>query len=508
MIKNKVSYAFGISLTAIYLFFAVPPILAFCRDGSCYAIVLALLHQGIAIGIALELSELLLGLYLPSRDHPRADHVNRLSTQLAVLYLCCDDVLPEALRALRNIQNADVYILDDSRDPDIRGCIDRAGFSVVRRETREYFKAGNLNNWLWRYGERYKYFVVLDSDSFIKNEILWSLVAYAEHPQNHDVAVVQPGIEPKPGNSFQTHIASFTAARLRILARLHDRIGWTISHGHNCLHRTSAILQVGGFATEATCEDTATSLCLKARGWRLIFVDEISHDTEPAHALGYRKRTIRWARQTLEIIMAYRAKVSIGTTLLMTRHLLGYFLPATWILLFALIVNRFDLNLIDTWGAVTRSLMMEEGSRSCGFALYVYWAAFLSITGIRFWICIQNGVSLGILIRSTALCGAMMAFSAFHVVFGMLKSAVSGRAEFLPTGACGKETVRFFDLFLSMGATWFLYMFIVVRLVQNPGFLIVGLNIVWVSILVGTPFILAAFHIDKKGRYDASPSKT
>src|SRR5262249_20591865 len=160
------------------------------------------------------------------------------------------------------------------------------------------YKAGSLNNWLRYYSDGYKYFIVLDSDSVITSDAVWNMVRIAEHSSNCDVAIIETLILPRPGNTFQYAAAAFNSLRAVVLNRLYNRIGWTLSQGHNNLHRVGALREIGGFDTSASCEDTVTSLRLIQAGWRIIYSDVTSFDAEPTNILQHRKRTVRWARQT------------------------------------------------------------------------------------------------------------------------------------------------------------------------------------------------------------------
>ena len=307
---------FAALVLLLYILFAAP-ILVVAVNYNLVFFIFIVAYEIAAFSLAMELAELLVATSLPARRHSSTYDVDLTVVRVAALYVCRDDVDSEALRALHRLRNVDVFLLDDSVSPEVRAVVDSAEFCVVRRGSQDGFKAGNLNHWLRLYGNSYRYFLVLDSDSIVPDAALRQLVSYAEHPDNSDVAIVQSSIVARPGNHFQTQVARHAWLRKRILLRLHDRIGWTLSDGHNNLHRTAALLDVNGFDTSASCEDTIVSLRLTNRGWRIIRVDTQTFDTEPNNVFVYRRRSVRWARQTVDAILEVRGRTSIRLTILL-----------------------------------------------------------------------------------------------------------------------------------------------------------------------------------------------
>jgi cellulose synthase/poly-beta-1,6-N-acetylglucosamine synthase-like glycosyltransferase len=119
-----------------------------------------------------------------------------VTPRVALLYTTYNDLIPEAVSQLQrqSYPACDLFILDDSTEPDYRAQVERCGARVVRRETRQGNKAGNLNNWLRQYGHLYDYVVVADNDSLLPADFVARMVAYGEHPGNHQVAMFQSKI--------------------------------------------------------------------------------------------------------------------------------------------------------------------------------------------------------------------------------------------------------------------------------------------------------------------------
>ncbi len=496
MSARRISTAFAATLFTIYLALGVPVLLLLPNEGALQWIALAVLHECLALGIAIDLSELLFGLLLPPTVHPRAEACGTPSIRVAVLYLCCDDVDSESLESLNQFRSADVFILDDSQTSASRHAADASGFMVVRRGDRTAYKAGNLNHWLESYGGSYDYFVVLDSDSIITPTAVGELVAYAEAAANRDVAIVQSSILPRAGNRLQRYLSSQHAVRNRILCHLYDAIGWTLSHGHNNLHRTAAILLIGGLDTTATCEDTATSLRLSRHGWRVIFVETTSYDAEPKDILAFRRRHVRWARQTIDVIAAMRLDVGISQGLLMARHVLGYVLPSAGTASIALFL------LYSTFSSATwvpaRAQVLETA-----FA-YAFVGSLLTIALLRMLLCVRAGQRVGVLLLSSALHSAAVAFCCMHVVVGILQSLVRQRVGFAPTGKAKGMPPTFRTLLYSMAGPWGVYASVGVTTAIRAS-TVGAVKLFWLGCFVGSPLVLWLFHRDQKRSEEATP---
>ncbi len=315
------------------------------------------------------------------------------------------------------------------------------------------FKAGNLNNWLRTYGHLYRYFVILDSDSTVTNGALWDLVRYAEHPENRDVAIVQSSISGRPGNAFQRLASGVGYLRHCVLMNVHDRIGWTISHGHNNLHRVTAILGINGFDLSASCEDTVVSLRLIKAGWRIILVDVPTYDAEPRDAFAHRRRSVRWARQTVDAIVGVRGCVDLRLAALLAQHLFSHMLPVAWVGAFVLFAfsywNPDSERLIEV--AVTADQMPWLASLPT-----VLWVSMLSIFGLRFWHWRKRGGSYVDFVRFSAIGAAVRAFASLQVGAGLWSSLFVGPVYFKPTAGSPRIVLSLSRFCGGMIVYWFL----------------------------------------------------
>ena len=104
------------------------------------------------------------------------------STPVAVVYLCAGDLDREALESLCRLRDPrlDVFVHDDSRDPEDNREVDRVvselrrrigtSITTLRRSEHTGGKAGAVNYVLQHIGSRYPYFLLCDSDSLVLDE--------------------------------------------------------------------------------------------------------------------------------------------------------------------------------------------------------------------------------------------------------------------------------------------------------------------------------------------------
>jgi Glycosyl transferase family 21 len=436
-------------ILGLYLLLTTPLWLLPQSHGLALTLSFIVLHQLFTLGVVIELTELALALVLEDRQHPRSDPMDCSSTSVAALYLCRDDIDLVAVQNLATLRDVDVFALDDSETEASRKQLDDSGLRIIRRPNRHHFKAGNLNHWLNTYGTSYKYFVVLDSDSLLSSEALWRLVSYAEHPSNSDVAIVQAAIHARPGNRFQGAIACQSFVRQIVLSRVHSRIGWTLSQGHNNLHRVDALLGIGGFGVAASCEDTLTSLELYRRGWRIIQTSTPSFEAEPASIFAYRHRLTRWARQTSDLVRCVEGAFSASSILLMFRHALSYALPSvsTGLVIVLLWLSRASAQ--PLFGA-TIEAPSHVAWRLQLLTAAGLWGALGATHLLRFVLYRRHGGSTRNFLAGALICGASAGFCHGPVEVGLIRSLLGQSTRFRSTGSLPRQSCGLRQLTCAM----------------------------------------------------------
>ena len=143
-----------------------------------------------------------------------------------------------------------VFILDDSTLETERRRVDlfcnsQPGLHVIRRQDRNGFKAGNLNNALRQIGRAYKYICVLDADEIIPPGFLQQTTALMEKDerlgfvQASHMRYAETKYGEQTGGGIDVHWNYFLPAR--------NSFGFVYFYGHGALLRHQALAIVGGF---------------------------------------------------------------------------------------------------------------------------------------------------------------------------------------------------------------------------------------------------------------------
>jgi membrane glycosyltransferase len=230
----------------------------------------------------------------------------------------------ESLSALGAMEHFDIFILSDTTDPDA-WVAEEAAFLELRRVTggeRHIFyrrrpanterKAGNIAEWVTRFGAAYPQFLILDADSLMEGEALVRLVAAMErHP---DVGLIQTLPVIVQGRSLLARMQQF-AGRLygpviaQGIAWWHGADGnyW----GHNAMIRTRAFAEHAGlphlkgrapFGGMIMSHDFVEAALLRRAGWAVHMVPGLrgSYEETPPSLPDQAVRDRRWCQGNLQ----------------------------------------------------------------------------------------------------------------------------------------------------------------------------------------------------------------
>jgi len=304
-LSADVKKTFFLSVVIIY-FLCNFALAAFIINWSRLAsIVLYCLLSFFIFSFSFAFTKRLLSIFLKPYELPKLNALTK-RPRVAILYTTMNDVVPECLISIKQSYSCDVYVLDDSTKPEMREVVDdiarENGFTVVRRNHREGFKAGALNNWIFNHGVKYDYFVLLDADSFIPEDWVEKALKYAEHPNNTKIAIFQGLI----------NIWNLDTRFVRTLAPLHclgqdvwekklaNYLDAVFCYGHNVMIRTKPVLEVGGFVTSYVSEDFATAVKLADHGYESRFIPLHTYEAMPENIRGFIKRQGKWTRGSME----------------------------------------------------------------------------------------------------------------------------------------------------------------------------------------------------------------
>ena len=202
-----------------------------------------------------------------------------------------------------------VYVLDDGRQYPARRATLKAmchelGAVMLTRDTNEHAKAGNINTALRR--TQGDLVLILDCDHIPVKGFLRDTVGFFFEDS---VALVQTphwfyNPDPFERNLLtQGQVPVGNELFYKVLQKGNDAWNAAFFCGSAAVARRSALLEVGGIATETVTEDCHTSLRLHSQGYRSLYYDKIMvAGLAPEKFSAYVGQQIRWARGMAQIL--------------------------------------------------------------------------------------------------------------------------------------------------------------------------------------------------------------
>ena len=264
---------------------------------------------------------------------PREDEEPPLASTAVVIPIFNEDVsrVFEGVRVIfRSVQEAgrlehfDFFVLSDSNQPNqwiqeevawAELCRQVDGFgNIFYRKRRQAInkKAGNVADFLRRWGKRYRYMVVLDADSIMTGSALVKLVAMME--RNPQTGIIQTAPRLIYGETLYARLQSF-ANRLYsplFLAGInywqqHEGNYW----GHNAIIRVQpfmdhcALPALPGsepFGGRILSHDFVEAALMRKAGWAVWLAHDIegSYEESPPTLIDAAKRDRRWCQGNLQ----------------------------------------------------------------------------------------------------------------------------------------------------------------------------------------------------------------
>lgn len=282
------------------------------------------------------------------------NYVADTEPRFILLYCTANDFNPNALATsmAQEYGNFSTYVLDDSKDPQIKANIDEFAkthaVSVVRREGREGFKAGNLNHFLRNYQD-YDYFVVLDSDEILPPDYLFEVNKYFG-ALPHAGAVQARHVASKGENVFQSLLGMSVKSNGRTAQEVKNFYGANALLGHGMAVSRECYLATGGFP-HVVAEDISFAVLIKNAGYEIVYAPNIECVEEfPTNYVSLKKRQCKWTQGNLEYMQRYHGDI-MGSNMTwfekLDMILSHYMLPITPVLSFLLVVVNILLGLFD-----------------------------------------------------------------------------------------------------------------------------------------------------------------
>lgn len=259
------------------------------------------------------------------------------------------------LDALGHAGSFDVFILSDTRGIDA-GEAEEAAYASLRhkladdirvfyrrRRENKARKAGNIKDWVERFGADYAHFVILDGDSVMSGRTLVRLAAAMEGDRK--VGLIQTVPKLAGGNSVLQRLQQFAS----------DTYGPTVAAGiafwhrdqgnywgHNAIIRTAAFAGAAGlpdlpgaapFGGHIQSHDFVEAVLLQRAGWGVHMVPTVegSYEGLPPSLLELVMRDRRWAQGNLQhlSIVAKRGITRMGR-LHLAMGAFSYLVSAIW----------------------------------------------------------------------------------------------------------------------------------------------------------------------------------
>ena len=323
--------AFASELYAVLSFVRMTPV------QFLFLILSTLTFAWIAIG---SLSAAMGFLPLFARDHDLSIELPPASTALsdpgrtALLFpvyneaparlAACIEAITEDLARRGATKRFDVFVLSDTRGEEA-GTREAAAYALLRNQLADrialYYrrrdqntakKAGNIKEWLARFGGGYESFVILDADSIMSGDTLVRLqVAMAGRPR---AALIQTVPRLVGGRTIFQKLQQFAAgtygpAVAMGLAVWHRHQGnyW----GHNAIIRTRGFAGAAGlpelpgaapFGGNILSHDFVEAVLLQRAGWEVHMAPTIegSYEGAPPGLVDLAVRDRRWAQGNLQ----------------------------------------------------------------------------------------------------------------------------------------------------------------------------------------------------------------
>jgi cellulose synthase/poly-beta-1,6-N-acetylglucosamine synthase-like glycosyltransferase len=464
----KINKIFLILFFSIFIILNVVVTLTL-SDFSPMALLNFIIFLLLDIGVAYGMTETILALTTSKKDLLRLDSLSKLP-KVALIYTTFNDVLPETMARLKDqrYENYDIFILDDSTKEDCSKIVDSFGFKTIRRDNRTGFKAGALNNWIKLYGDDYDYFIILDADSLLDPDFIENMVKYGDHPSNRDVAIFQSKINSYNNTTrFARTLTISTPLANYINDRLINECGTMLSWGHNNLHRTKLIKEVGGFAQKYVSEDYATALTLIQRGYKCKLVDVISYEMMPQTIQTFTKRTVRWSKQSLELLKLNTDNISMNTQLHLFISIYSYSMWGIYCLGILIAIFGYTSSLED----FTVLLAILKGNGVTSFLMNIknllYSIYFLNFTFLRIPIALRLGITVKNYIRNLLLSIALSNYMMIDIIKAQILTILGKKVVFDVTDkSSGPGSAK--EQMKGLQKINFLILVVIIGMIRNP----------------------------------------
>ena len=234
------------------------------------------------------------------------------------------EAMANELQAVSRNGNFDIFVLSDTRG-DADGAVEAAAYKALaerlqpviavyyrRRVKNHAKKAGNIADWITRFGAAYEQFVILDADSVMSGETLVTLALAIERDPKAGLIQTVPRLVG--GETLLQKLQAFASntygpAVAAGIAFWHRDQGnyW----GHNAIIRTRAFASAAGlpdltgrkpFGGHILSHDFVEAVLLQRAGWGVHMMPTLagSYEGMPPNIIDVVTRDRRWAQGNLQ----------------------------------------------------------------------------------------------------------------------------------------------------------------------------------------------------------------
>ena len=229
----------------------------------------------------------------------------------------------ESVARTELLDRFDFFVLSDTANPDTRVAEVAAWFDLCRevggfgrvyyrwRANRIKRKSGNVADFCRRWGQRYRYMIVLDADSVMTGGSVTALVRIAE--ANPDAGILQTSPKATGRDTLYGRIQQFATGVYGpvFTAGLHFwQLGESHYWGHNAIIRIAPFIRHcalgrlpghGNLSGEILSHDFVEAALMRRAGWKVWIAYDLpgSYEEMPPNLIDELKRDRRWCQGNL-----------------------------------------------------------------------------------------------------------------------------------------------------------------------------------------------------------------
>ena len=218
----------------------------------------------------------------------------------------------------QDYDNLHIFILDDSDKDEyinqinnfydeVKKANNKIPISIIRRENRKGFKAGNINSFLKQYSD-FDYFVLLDSDEIICNDFCKECIKIFN--KDKTIGIVQANhVSNRYENKFEKYGSLGVFPGSSTILTMKNNYGIATLYGHGAMVKKECYYKANGFP-EIVSEDIGFVVDALAVGYRVEFANNIICDERfPIDYISFKKRATKWTQGNLELLKAKFLKI-------------------------------------------------------------------------------------------------------------------------------------------------------------------------------------------------------